>query len=180
MSRSASSRSNRAASSSPSPPSDGGEGRGEEVRFYWFPLSSVLPPRSSRGEDGELDAAPGPPGGQRLSACDARRRFCRLRFVELIVVLLIVGAVLLILETILPGLVAGILGFVCLLAGIIAGYAKFGAGGGNWVLTGVVLGLGGGFAVWVKGFSGTPMARGFGSNPEVGNIVPGRAALPYQ
>src|SRR2546428_8847983 len=25
----------------PSPPSDGGEGWGEEVRFYWFPLSSV-------------------------------------------------------------------------------------------------------------------------------------------
>src|SRR5260370_32220824 len=50
----------RAASNSwisPSPPSDGGEGWGEEVRFYWFPLSSVLPPRSSRGEDGELDAA---------------------------------------------------------------------------------------------------------------------------
>src|SRR5256712_8334251 len=35
----------RAASSSwisPSPPADGGEGWGEEVRFYWFPLSSVL------------------------------------------------------------------------------------------------------------------------------------------
>src|SRR5260370_30871263 len=44
---------------SPSPPSDGGEGWGEEARFYWFPLSSVLPPRSSRGEDGGLDAALG-------------------------------------------------------------------------------------------------------------------------
>src|SRR5258708_28569781 len=33
------------------------ERAGEEVRFYWFPLSSVLPTRSSRGEDGELDAA---------------------------------------------------------------------------------------------------------------------------
>jgi hypothetical protein len=41
----------------PSPPSDGGEGWGEEVRCYWFPLSSVLPTRSSRGEDGELDPA---------------------------------------------------------------------------------------------------------------------------
>ncbi len=29
----------------------------EEVRFHRFPLSSVLAPRSSRGEDGELDAA---------------------------------------------------------------------------------------------------------------------------
>src|SRR5207245_5414494 len=34
---------------SPSPPSDGGEGRGEEARFYWFPLSSVLSPLVPRG-----------------------------------------------------------------------------------------------------------------------------------
>src|SRR5229473_6754472 len=43
----------RAASSpsiSPSPPSDGGEGWGEEVRFYCFPLSSVLSPLVPRGE----------------------------------------------------------------------------------------------------------------------------------
>src|SRR5207245_8522888 len=43
----------RAASSSwisPSLPSDGGEGWGEEVRFYWFPLSSVLSPLVPRGE----------------------------------------------------------------------------------------------------------------------------------
>src|SRR5258708_31632163 len=121
-------------------PWDGGEGWGEEVRFYWFPLSSVLPPRSSRGEDGELDAAPGPPRGQRLSACDARRRFCRLRFVELIVVLLIVGAVLLILETILPGLVAGILAFVCLLARIASGVGQLGVGVGQLGLSRAGLG----------------------------------------
>src|SRR6266849_11208856 len=35
---------------SPSPPSDGGEGRGEEVHLYWFPLSSVLSPLVPRGE----------------------------------------------------------------------------------------------------------------------------------
>src|SRR2546427_4635021 len=34
----------------PSPPSDGGEGWGEEARFYWFPLSSVLSPLVPRGE----------------------------------------------------------------------------------------------------------------------------------
>src|SRR6266851_3309531 len=33
-----------------SPPPDGGEGWGEEVRFYWFPLSSVLSPLVPRGE----------------------------------------------------------------------------------------------------------------------------------
>jgi hypothetical protein len=32
------------------------EGKGEEARFYGFPLSSVLSPLA-QGEDGELDAA---------------------------------------------------------------------------------------------------------------------------
>jgi hypothetical protein len=43
----------RAASSSsisPSPPSDGGEGRGEEVGSHGFPLTSVLSPLVPRGE----------------------------------------------------------------------------------------------------------------------------------
>ncbi len=96
---------------------------------------------------------------------------------ELIVVLLIVGAVLLILETILPGLVAGILGFGCLLAGIIAGYAEFGARVGNWILTGVVLGLVGGFGVWVKVFPDTRLARVIVSKRVVGNIDAARPEL---
>jgi hypothetical protein len=33
-----------------SPPSDGGEGWGEEARFYWFSLSSVLFPLAPRRE----------------------------------------------------------------------------------------------------------------------------------
>src|SRR3989442_2454082 len=37
---------------SPSPPSDGGEGWGEEVRFYWFPLSLVLSPLVPPGARG--------------------------------------------------------------------------------------------------------------------------------
>ena len=39
---------------SPSPPSDGGEGRGEEARFHWAPLLGPLPTRSSRGEEESL------------------------------------------------------------------------------------------------------------------------------
>src|SRR5258708_6453210 len=46
---------------SPSPPSDGGEGWGEEVRFYWFPLSSVLSPLVPRGERMECLMQPCPP-----------------------------------------------------------------------------------------------------------------------
>src|SRR5712692_1950124 len=50
----------RAASSSsisPSPPSDGGEGGERRCVCIGFPLLGPLPTRSSRGEDGELDAA---------------------------------------------------------------------------------------------------------------------------
>src|SRR5438046_10349203 len=38
------------AKETPSPPSDGGEGRGEEVRCVRMPLSSVLSPLLRRGE----------------------------------------------------------------------------------------------------------------------------------
>ena len=59
----------RAASSSwisPSPPSDGGEGWGEEARFYWFPLSSVLSPLVPRGERMESLMQPRRAGEQRI------------------------------------------------------------------------------------------------------------------
>src|SRR5713101_160568 len=62
----------RAASSSsisPSPPSDGGEGWGEEERFYWFPLSSVLSPLVPRGERMENLMQPWPQQAR------TRRRF---------------------------------------------------------------------------------------------------------
>jgi len=47
--------SGKAATQTPSPPSDGGEGRGEEVRFetdelFGMPLSSILSPLLRRGE----------------------------------------------------------------------------------------------------------------------------------
>ena len=39
------------AATTPSPPSDGGEGRGEEERFWLAPLLGPLPTPSSRGEE---------------------------------------------------------------------------------------------------------------------------------
>jgi hypothetical protein len=41
----------RAINSSPSPPWNGGEGRGEEARFLNSPLLGLRPVRSSRGEE---------------------------------------------------------------------------------------------------------------------------------
>ena len=71
---------------------------------------------------------------------------------EMVVTLLVVGTILLISETVLPGAIAGILGLLCLLAGVVAAYYEFGPRTGNLVLIGVSLGLCGGIALWVRVF----------------------------
>ena len=98
----------------------------------------------------------------------------------IVITLLAAGVVLLILETVLPGAIAGILGGMCLLAGVILGYSEFGARTGNLILVGVILGLIGGFALWVKYFPETPVGRVFISKGVVGNIDAARPDLLHQ
>ena len=59
----------------------------------------------------------------------------------LIITLLILGAILLFLETLLPGMIAGIIGFLCLMAAVILGYRDFGYQTGSLILAGVLVGL---------------------------------------
>jgi len=61
--------------------------------------------------------------------------------VETVGALLVVGIVLILLETVLPGMVAGVVGLLCLAAGVVLAYAQFGAPVGNRVLLGVGFGL---------------------------------------
>jgi len=86
------------------------------------------------------------------------------------VTLLVVGAILLILETILPGMIAGILGVMCLIGGIIIAYMDFGAHTGNIILVGVLLGLAAGTAVWLRLFPNSPMARKLVSEKVIGDV----------
>jgi membrane-bound serine protease (ClpP class) len=88
----------------------------------------------------------------------------------LVITLLVVGAILMILEIYLPGLVAGILGLICLAAGVVAGYYELGPVGGTWLLIGTVAGLLAGFACWLWLFPRTPMGRAFISENVVGEI----------
>ncbi len=73
----------RAASSSwisPSAPSGGGEGWGEELRFYWLPLSSVLSPLVPRGERMERLMQPRQRGGLAITGIrGAARQFTQAR-----------------------------------------------------------------------------------------------------
>jgi membrane-bound serine protease (ClpP class) len=89
---------------------------------------------------------------------------------EMVAALLIAGVVLLFLETILPGGVAGFIGFVCVVAGVVISYNNFGVQTGNMVLVGVTLALIIGGVAWVKFFPDSTIARPFISKRTIGNV----------
>ena len=89
---------------------------------------------------------------------------------EAVITLLVVGAVLLLLETILPGMIAGIVGLVCLLAGVTLGYHRLGLRTGNLILSGVIAGLVIGALTWIKFFPGSRLGKIFVSESAVGDI----------
>ena len=99
---------------------------------------------------------------------------------ELVATLLIVGVVLLLLETVLPGMVAGIIGLSCLLAGVVVAYSRFGTSGGNMVLIGTVGALGVGLLVWMKFFPGSRLGKTIISESTVGNIDAEQPHLLHQ
>jgi len=99
---------------------------------------------------------------------------------ELVVTLLVVGAILLLLETILPGMVAGAVGGCCLIAGVILGYVRLGPEAGTWILAGTVVGVIAGFIVWARVFPQTRFGRAFISQGVVGEIGTERPELLHQ
>ena len=88
----------------------------------------------------------------------------------LIIVLLVLGAILMFLETFLPGLVMGILGFLCWAAAVILAYRGFGLQTGNLVMVGVLVGLVIGVLCWLKFFPESRIARLFISRSAVGEL----------
>lgn len=99
---------------------------------------------------------------------------------EWIITWLVTGAVLLALETILPGMIAGLLGLLCLGAGVVQSFLLYGWQTGSSILAGVVVVLIAGTAVWLKYFPQTPMARVFTSQRTVGDVNAGRPELLHQ
>lgn len=88
----------------------------------------------------------------------------------LIALLIGAGLLLLFLETILPGLIAGALGCVSLVAAIVYSYSEFGVRAGNGTLALVVVLLIAGTALWVKFFPGSAIARVFVSTRQIGTV----------
>jgi membrane-bound serine protease (ClpP class) len=87
-----------------------------------------------------------------------------------VVTLILVGAALLLLETVLPGMIAGLIGFACLVAGVVMAYMNFEAPTANIVLLVVVVGVVAGSLIWFKFFPDSRFAKIFISERTVGDI----------
>ena len=101
-------------------------------------------------------------------------------WMTVVIILLVVGVVLLLLETILPGLVAGVLGVCCLVAGIALSYGEFDARTANLILVIVLLVMIGGLAVWMKFFPESRLGRVMVSRRVVGNLDAEKPELLHQ
>jgi len=97
-----------------------------------------------------------------------------------ITALLFVGALLIVLETVLPGLIAGILGVCCVGAAIGIAYMRYDFQTGNTVLAIAVAGMIIGTIIYVKYFPGSRMAQAFVSKSAVGNLENEKPALLHQ
>ncbi len=98
----------------------------------------------------------------------------------MVLTLVLVGAALLFLETILPGLIAGFLGICCLIGGVVVGYSDFGARTGNLILLTVIVGMVLGTLIWIKYFPESGLARVFISRRIVGDLKTDKPELLEQ
>jgi len=97
-----------------------------------------------------------------------------------VVTLILVGAALLLLETVLPGMIAGIAGFGCLVAGVVVAYLNFDVRTANLVFLAVVVGLVAGALCWFKFFPQSRLAKLFISQRTVGDIGTEKPELLHQ
>lgn len=89
---------------------------------------------------------------------------------SVLITLLICGAVLLVLESVLPGMILGIVGICCWIGAIIYSYSSMGDTAGHYTVGGVLfLGIGG-FIFWLKYFPTSPMGKLFVSESHVGDM----------
>jgi len=95
----------------------------------------------------------------------------------LVVTLIIIGGLLLLAETILPGLVAGALGLCCLVGAVAYAYTDLGAPVGHVVLLTVIVGLCVGIVCWFKYFPTSRLAKPYISQATIGDVNTTRTDL---
>jgi membrane-bound serine protease (ClpP class) len=97
--------------------------------------------------------------------------------VAAIITLLLVGAALLLLETFLPGMIAGVIGVCCLVAGVALAYTNHGPATGNIVLVLVLIGLVLGTMCWMRFLPESRLARRLISHQAIGDLGAERPEL---
>jgi membrane-bound ClpP family serine protease len=101
----------------------------------------------------------------------------KLDLMELVITLLLAGFILLVLETFLPGIVAGAAGVVCILIANVMAYANVGVEAGNWTLALSAAMLVGVTVAYVRFLPHSPFARLFISNRVSADPKPGETGL---
>ena len=87
-----------------------------------------------------------------------------------VILLLLAGAALLALETVLPGMIAGIVGFFCLVGGVAVAYVDLDTRTANLVLLITVAGLVVGWVIYLKYFPDSRAAKLFISQRTIGDV----------
>ena len=95
-------------------------------------------------------------------------------------VLLVAGLALILLETILPGMIAGVIGIGCLVAGVVVSYVDFGPRVGNFVLFGVLGALLVAGLLWIRFFPHSRLGQAFVTRRAVGALGVERPELLNQ
>src|SRR5947209_4391177 len=88
----------------------------------------------------------------------------------LIILLIAAGLLLLCLETVLPGLIAGALGTLALAASVASAYLQFGTTTGNATLLAIIALLLISVILWVKFFPSSRLAQVFVSHRQIGTV----------
>ena len=94
-----------------------------------------------------------------------------------VVILIAAGFVLLAAETVLPGLIAGLLGFVCLISAVVTSYSSLGVNAGHLTLIVVLIGLSIGTIAYFYLFPKTRMGRALVSHSTAGDLGAERPEL---
>lgn len=99
---------------------------------------------------------------------------------ETVVILLIAGLVLMLLETVLPGMIAGLVGFGCLVAGVVMSYVNHGPRTGNTVLFIVLAVLLVVAVLWIRFFPHSRLGQAFVTRRAIGTLGASRPELLHQ
>jgi membrane-bound serine protease (ClpP class) len=97
-----------------------------------------------------------------------------------VIALLVAGAILIFLETILPGLIAGILGFGCVCAGVMLAYFRFDFQTANTIASAVAAAAVIATVCYIKYFPESRVARLFVSKRTVGDLGVENPSLLHQ